>query len=156
MRFRTDPSKEVICLSLGQLASWTAAQSHNHTCTRASTGGEAGWQRTLSSGLAPLGPISTTKSCLSLLSGPPAAHGNSRALEAAVPLPISQQDWQVVPAGTGGQVSHGQHPQQHLCGGPSLLQHDSCSALSQLHPPLLRERDNNLTSHPGSVSPYQV
>lgn len=78
-------------------------------------GGEAGWQQTSSSALAPLetlGPISTTKSHLSLLRGPPAAHGDATALEAAVPLPISQRDcnWCMLSAGTGEEVSHGQHP----------------------------------------------
>lgn len=84
MQSRTDPSKEGICLSLEQLASWTAAQSHNHTGTRSSKGGEAGWQQTLK--LAPLetlGPISTTKSRLSVLSGPSAPHGNSTACPTA-------------------------------------------------------------------------
>lgn len=92
-------------------SSLPACLPHNHTGTRASMGGEAGWQQTLSCGEVALsealGPIFTTKSHLGLLGGPPAPHGNSTALEAAVPLSVSQHEadnWCMLPAGTGKEV----------------------------------------------------
>lgn len=150
---------ELIHPKRGSAFHWSslpAAQSHNHTGTRASMGGKAGWQQTLSSGLVPLetsGPISATKSRLSLLRGPPAVHGNSTALEAAVPLPISQMVRNVSWAASSAvslwwPIPPAARQLLHSTPAPSVV--------PQLHPPLLWERDNHLPSHPVSASPHQV